>query len=158
MGDVLFVRSVERITDLDTVSNGLGNGQGPLKGNPFDEFHDRVIRTNVVECADIGMIQRRNRLRLMLEAFGELRRRNLDRDVAPQARVVRPVNLSHSTGAERREDFIRAESGSGCEAHPAKRFYSQPGEPAAMQAFDAVKATSRKAPPPPSRSLLPSRS
>jgi hypothetical protein len=108
MGDVLFVRSVERITDLDTVSNGLGNGQGPLKGNPFDEFHDRVIRTNVVECADIGMIQRRNRLRLMLEAFGELRRRNLDRDVAPQARVMRPVDFVHPAGTDERQDFVGA--------------------------------------------------
>ena len=64
------------------------------------------------------MIQRRDRLRLPLEPREHVRvlregfGQDFDGDVAAQLRVPRPVHLSHSPGAERREDFVRPQQGS----------------------------------------------
>ncbi len=64
------------------------------------------------------MIQDPGRPRFLLEAtetVGILRKRrgqDLDRHLAPEPRITRSVDLSHSARAERREDFVRAEPGS----------------------------------------------
>ena len=39
----------------------------------------------------------------------EARRQDLDRDLAPEPRVLRPVDLAHPSGADRREDLVGAE-------------------------------------------------
>jgi len=36
-----------------------------------DEFHRQIVRTNIVELADIGMIQRRDGVHFVLEALRE---------------------------------------------------------------------------------------
>ena len=52
------------------------------------------------------MIQARDRARFLLEATeafrvgGDVRRQDLDRDVAPEPRVVRAIHLAHAAGAE----------------------------------------------------------
>ena len=40
-------------------------------------------------------------------------RQQLERDVAPELRVARTIDLAHPTGPERGDDLIRAESSSG---------------------------------------------
>src|SRR5688572_28968936 len=42
---------------------------------------------------------------------------DLDRDLAAQPRVLRAIDLTHATGAERRGDFVGSEAGSGCQRH-----------------------------------------
>ena len=69
------------------------------------------------------MRQRRHRLRLALEPrergrilrqpFGQ----DLDRDVAIQLRVAGAVDLAHAARAERGNDFVRTELGTGRERH-----------------------------------------
>jgi len=65
---------------------------------------------------DVGMRQRRHRLGLAPEALqsagviGQLRRQYLDRDVAIQARVARPIDLSHAAGAEQLLDLVVGET------------------------------------------------
>jgi hypothetical protein len=44
-------------------------------------------------------------------------RQDLDRDVTIQSRVVRPIHFAHATGANEREDLVRAEPGAGLERH-----------------------------------------
>ena len=44
-------------------------------------------------------------------------RQHLDRDVALEPRVPRPVHLSHAARAERRQDLVRAEAGARRESH-----------------------------------------
>jgi hypothetical protein len=44
---------------------------------------------------------------------GQVRWQNLDRDVAPEARVVRAVHLAHPTDPDLGGDFIRAEARAG---------------------------------------------
>ena len=72
-----------------------------------------------VNRGDVRMIQRRERLRLALEprqAFGvggERVRQDLDRDLAAERRVRRPIHLAHPAFADRRGDFVGAEPGAG---------------------------------------------
>ena len=40
---------------------------------------------------------------------------DLDRHVALELEIARPVHLAHTTGPERREDFVWAETGAGAE-------------------------------------------
>ena len=78
---------------------------------------------HVVQRADVGMIELRDRAGLAVEALAELRiggervRENLDRDRAIEARVARLVDLAHAAGAEGGEDFVRAEASAGLQCH-----------------------------------------
>jgi len=77
---------------------------------------------------DVGVVERREHLRLALEprhAFGirgERVRQDLDRDLAPERRVRRSVDLAHSAFADRRDDFVDAESGAGSESQIAVNY------------------------------------
>ena len=80
-----------------------------------------VLVADVVERADVGMRERRDRLRLALEPLPhvlvrrEVRRQDLDRDRALEPRVLRPVDLSHPSRADRGEDLVRPEPATGGE-------------------------------------------
>ena len=71
------------------------------------------------------MIQRRERLRFALEprqalgVSGERVRQDLDRDLAIQLRVRRPIHLPHAAFADLRGDFVDAEAGAGSEGQTA---------------------------------------
>src|SRR5690349_15772383 len=66
---------------------------------------------------DIRVIQRSRRLRFLLkspEAFwvaGEGRRQNLDRNLAIEPRVARPIHLAHASGAGMRDNLIWSQPG-----------------------------------------------
>src|SRR6185369_4915972 len=82
---------------------------------PVHELHrdeDRVAGgPDLVDRDDVRVVERGRRARLLLEALpavrvgGELRREDLDRDLASEPRVARAVDLAHSSRAERREDL-----------------------------------------------------
>ena len=94
---------------------------------PVDELHrdeDRGVGgPDVVDRDDVVVIQSGGRARLLLEALvpvgigGKLRRKHLDRDLAPQPRVPRAIDLAHPSGAERREDLVWAKFLSRNERH-----------------------------------------
>ena len=69
------------------------------------------------------MIQRSNRTCFALEssaqilARGDVFRQDLDGDRAIEAGVARLVDFSHSSSADRGEDFVGAESVAGGERH-----------------------------------------
>jgi len=48
---------------------------------PVDVLHDQKIRADIVNLADIGMIECRDGFGFTLEALAELLARNFDRDV-----------------------------------------------------------------------------
>ena len=64
-----------------------------------------------VQLRDVRMVERRERARFAREArdaIGIARdgfRKNLQRDIAIEARVTRAIHLAHAAGAERREDL-----------------------------------------------------
>ena len=71
---------------------------------------------DLVDHHDVGVIQGRGGARLVLEAAYALRicgtvlAKDLERDVAPEASVPRPVDLAHASAAERRDYSVGAES------------------------------------------------
>jgi hypothetical protein len=69
------------------------------------------------------VVQCRSRAGLSLEAPQTVRirrdglRKHLDRDLAFEPRVARPVHLSHAARAQRRQDFVRAQTSADGERH-----------------------------------------
>jgi hypothetical protein len=88
--------------------------------------------TDVVQRADVGMIELRDGARLALEAGAHFRRgrqvrgEHLDRDVTAQPRVVRAIDFAHATRAQRSEDSVGTED-RACGEHRL---------PPAVQAFE----------------------
>ena len=69
------------------------------------------------------MRERGHRLGLAVETRerngigGKMRGQDLDRDESIELGIERPVYLAHAAGAERRDDFVRSETGSCGQRH-----------------------------------------
>jgi hypothetical protein len=107
------VRGLERIGDLN------GQFQNPIRFKqpagdvlpqrlPLEQFHDDEEPaegiTDIVNGADVGMVQRRRGARFALEALERLRilrhlfRKELERDHAAEPRVLGFVDRTHPSG------------------------------------------------------------
>jgi len=130
--DAAFVRRLERARDLLRGGQGVAERQRSATdaaGEPlaFDEFeHERLNAGGVldpVDGADVGMIERREQPRLACESGDSFRIADkqlwqyLDRDIARELRVARLVDLTHPSGAERRQDFVRTETRARGKSH-----------------------------------------
>ncbi len=108
------------------IFSAWSSGSGPFlepRGErlALEVRHDEEVRAvgfaDVVDAADVRMIERSDRARLALEAqigiAGNLGREDLDRDAAIEPRVAGLVDLAHPARAraERADDFVRAKSG-----------------------------------------------
>ena len=81
----------------------------------FEIFHHQevgaVLRADIVEGADVRMLQRGNGPGFPLHPLlqfgvrGKMRRQNLDGDGAVEAGVLGAVNLAHAPSAEERDEF-----------------------------------------------------
>ena len=82
-----------------------------------------AVLAEVVNGEDVRMRQRGDRLGLALEARergrigGQVRRQDLDRDLAIERRVARAVDLAHAARAERGDDLVLSERCAAGEAH-----------------------------------------
>jgi len=76
MDDVLRVRSIERVGDLSAVFQRLIERQRSCEWRAVDVLHDEVVRADVVEGADVRMVQRRDCPRFPLEPLAEIRTRH----------------------------------------------------------------------------------
>jgi hypothetical protein len=80
---------------------------------------DAVLLTDVEHRDDVRVGKSGGGARFDLEPPEVLRvagngaRDHLDRDLAAQARVARPVNLSHAARAERRKDLLGTQPRAG---------------------------------------------
>src|SRR5207249_12057943 len=137
MDQALPVRLVERVRDLDPgLEQRLDRKRPALEAGgqclSIEVLHHQVVHlafaTDVVEHADVWMVERGDGARLALEAGAELgalrqvRRQHLDRHVSAQARVAAVVDLTHSPGAEGHDDLVGTESGAGGQRH-GRRLY-----------------------------------
>ena len=103
-------RFVERHrTTLDTIRQGAAFEQ-------LEHQHAAGWRLfESVDGADVRMIERRQQLRLALEArhalgiIGQRRGQQLQRDVAAERGIAGAIDLAHAAGAEQRDDLVRAE-------------------------------------------------
>ncbi len=158
--DAFLVRRGQTVRDLDRIVDRLARGESsggdPASQRfPFQELCDDVrraiVRADVVDRRDVGVVERPGRTRLVLETtesiriLRERRRQNLDRDVAPEPRVARPVDLSHAARAERREDLVRTEAGAGRNRHADNEFFmnAPPAWPASIRETRATAGATR---------------
>ena len=130
MDDALLVCGFERLRDLTR------NGQRLVKRNraardalreivALNELHDERggARTffKAVDGGDMRMIERGEDFRFALKArepIGISRERwwqDLDRDLAFQPGVRRPIHLTHPAFADLRGDVVSAEACAGCD-------------------------------------------
>ena len=140
MDDAGAVRLGKRIGDLQGDRHGLVERQGSYRGLtsgtrsqsclerlPIEVFEHEEIRralaADVVQGADVRVVQGGHDPRLALEPVAELRiarervGEDLDRDRAIEPRVARLVHLAHAAGTQGGEDLIGAEVGAGSEGH-----------------------------------------
>src|ERR1700681_4939298 len=89
----------------------------------FHILHHQIVRPNIVQMADVGVVQRGNRMGFAGKALGELRGGNFDRDVAIQAWIARPIYLTHATCTDRRKDLVGPQTSSGRQRHVVEQFY-----------------------------------
>ena len=114
MNDRFLVRGFEPLGNLFRHTERFRNRNRPLR-NPLgqrrtlDQFHYKIIRPDVVERADVGMVQGSDRLRFALEAIGKLPGGNLDRDIAIQPWIARFPYLAHAALADGTDEFVRTE-------------------------------------------------
>jgi hypothetical protein len=100
----------------------------------FDQLHDQGVADNVasgigrkihepVNMRDVRMIQRGKNVRFAAEArqvigiAGDGREQDLDRHVAAQRPIARPIDFAHAPRPEGRDDFIGPEAGSSGQRH-----------------------------------------
>jgi hypothetical protein len=93
--------------DLDRQPHGLLSMQGAAQRAALDVLQHEIIRPNIVDLADMRMVQRGNRTTFLLESSRVLGLQPLNRDDAVQPRVARLPDLAHATRSEGREDFVR---------------------------------------------------
>jgi len=117
MHDTVAVRRVNRTRHLDRQPQCAVERQRTVQLLAFDVLHDDVVRTDVIDLADVGMVQRGDSAGLSLEALGEFFARNFDGDDPVEPRVPRPVHLAHATCSDGRNDLVRTKKGPGCYRH-----------------------------------------
>src|SRR3954469_23996977 len=106
------MRRRQCIRDLGSQLKGLLNAQSPplesrRQSYALDQFHDQVIRADVMQGADIGVVQGRDSARLFFEAAGPFFQ-DLDRDRSAQASVGGAKYLPHAAFPEQRSDLVGA--------------------------------------------------
>ena len=121
MNDPLAVRAFEGFRDLHRDAKCLIGRYGPLcdavrDRRSLDEFQherrDAVGLLEAIDLRDVRMVQCGERLGLALEpgdAFGvrsHRLRQHLDRDLAIECRVRRPIHDAHAAGTDLFSDLI----------------------------------------------------
>src|SRR5262245_30610648 len=130
MDDARSVRAVQGATDLNRACQDVVDRERTLSkaiGQRYalEVLHDQergpAILADVVERADVRMVQPGDRAGFAMDPRAELRvsrqcgREDLDGDRTVEASVARLVNLAHATGADRGGDLKGTQSLSGRE-------------------------------------------
>ena len=119
MCDALPVSGVERIANLGCVLEYLIERQRPRERSALDELHHQVVRPDVINLADMWVIQRGDSPCLAYKAFGELFVDGLDGNHSIEPGIVRLINLTHAAGADRGNDFVGTKAGAGSQGQEA---------------------------------------
>ena len=114
MHDSRRMRGGQCIGDLSGVGQGFRErksfpGNQLLQRFAVDELHDQVVRSDVIERANIRMIQSGHRPGFEFEPLAEFGFGDLDCNCPAQARVARFPYFGHTAGAELAIDFIRSQ-------------------------------------------------
>ena len=135
MNDSVRVRGVETCGDLpgqrDRLSNRNRAARNPVRQRlAFDELHDEkvdaLVGSDVVERADIEVLDGGDRPGLALEALQQagfprdVCRKNLDGDRAIEAGIARAVHLAHGAGPCQRLDLYGPSRDARRQCHQSK--------------------------------------
>jgi hypothetical protein len=124
---VLAVRGVQSVEDLSGVGDDLVERQRASERLAFHQFHHQVVRPDVIELANVGMVQGGDGAGLAFEAIGEPLRCDFDRHHAVQPGVAGLPDFTHAAGADRRQDLVGAQPSSGGKPHRVSNDYSVQG-------------------------------
>ena len=89
----------------------------------LEQLHYQRAVFETVDLGNVRVIEGGERFGLALESgnaisvTGKEVGQDLHRHVAPQLQIARAIHLAHPTGANRSDDFVGSESGSGGKAH-----------------------------------------
>ena len=127
----MFMRVGQGGGDLRGVAERLVDRQRAIfqpvgDGVAFEQFHHQVVGADVVKRADVGMIQRRNRTGLALEAGAEPLVGELDGDGPAEARVDGAKDFAHATLAEFAFHLVGSQASAGVQ-HGHRRIAGQLG-------------------------------
>ena len=130
--DFLFVCGFHRFRDLNRERESVLDGDRPTidplrERFPVDELHrqelDPIRRFQTIEGRDARVIQRSENLRFSHESLqpvsvlGESVRKDFDRHIPPELRILRPEHLTHAALANGFDDFVMRESLTTRERH-----------------------------------------
>ena len=141
MNDAPSMGGVEGARDLSPVAQHVLERERTLRETrgerlPLDHFQHEIVKglalhcllADIVQRADVWMVQRRHALRFALEPRSELfvvRERGgqqLDRDFTIEPGVLRAIDLAHASLADGAEDFVGPKASGRRE--PGRRFLS----------------------------------
>ena len=117
------VRDFQRGGDLPRQLHGLAGRQWTSRCRSVDVLEHQVTRSDVVDLADVRMVETGDGARFTLEAAlpvgvgGELGGQHLDRDVAAQTRIVCLPHFTHSPCAKEADDLIWAQPRTRMQVH-----------------------------------------
>ena len=136
MDDAVAVCVRERVGDLDGVAERVAHiqavardrvGKRPAGHVLHGDEARAILRIQSVDRGDVGMVEGRGGLRLLLESAQplwirrHLWREDLDGDIALQLHVARLVHHSHAALAEEAVDFVRTQACARVECHTVPR-------------------------------------
>ena len=120
------VRQLDRVRDR-LIERQRAGCQAIGQRSAVDKFQHQILNSvliaDIVQRADVWMIQRRDRLRFALKAATrvgigrDVGRKDLDRHGAIEPRVARLVDLPHPARPDRRDDLVRPQAGTGGDGH-----------------------------------------
>jgi hypothetical protein len=100
------VSRFQRARDLDRLSNGFAGRDWTAQRLAVDVLEHEIAWPDVVQLADVRMVQGRDRARFVFEStqpirvMGHRRRENLNGDCAIKPRVAGFVDLAHPARAK----------------------------------------------------------
>ena len=112
-----FVRRVQCVGNLARQPHSFVSSHRTAERFPLEILEDEVIGSDVVDLANVWMVDRGNGARFALKPARIVSDHPLDRDGAIQASIVRLVDLAHTSRADQRLDFVRAKPRPGSQEH-----------------------------------------
>ena len=119
MQDASAVGRFERTGDLLRQRQSLLRAHRPGERAAFDILQDQVVRTHVINLADVRMVESGDRASFDLEPRPMFSSQTLDRHSPIQPRVAGLPHLSHAAFAKRRENLVWTDAHAWCKGHPA---------------------------------------
>ena len=100
-----FVRRLQRVGNLARQTHRLVRNDRTAQRFPVEIFENEVVGSDIVDLANMWMVDRGNRARFALKLARIVSNQPLDRDRAIQASIVRLVDLAHTSRADERLDL-----------------------------------------------------